>query len=35
MERHLMSRNEAFARGAYEAGTKVCSAYPERQYGDF
>lgn len=28
MERHLMSGNEAIARGAYEAGTKVCSAYP-------
>ena len=26
--KHLMSGNEAFARGAYEAGVKVCSAYP-------
>lgn len=28
MERHLLSGNEAVARGAYEAGVKVCSAYP-------
>lgn len=28
MDRHLMSGNEAIARGAYEAGVKVCSAYP-------
>ena len=28
MERHLLSGNEAIARGAYEAGAKVCSAYP-------
>ena len=28
MERHLLSGNEAIARGAYEAGVKVCSAYP-------
>ena len=28
MERHLMTGNEAIARGAYEAGVKVCSAYP-------
>lgn len=28
MERLLMSGNEAIARGAYEAGVKVCSAYP-------
>ena len=26
--KHLMSGNEAIARGAYEAGIKVCSAYP-------
>ncbi len=26
--KHLMSGNEAVARGAYEAGVKVCSAYP-------
>lgn len=26
--KHLMSGNEATARGAYEAGVKVCSAYP-------
>lgn len=26
--KHLMSGNEAAARGAYEAGVKVCSAYP-------
>ena len=24
----LMSGNEAIARGAYEAGVKVCAAYP-------
>lgn len=28
MKRFLMSGNEAIARGAYEAGVKVCSAYP-------
>ncbi|MBQ7492288.1 MAG: indolepyruvate ferredoxin oxidoreductase subunit alpha [Clostridia bacterium] len=28
MDRHLLSGNEAIARGAYEAGVKVCSAYP-------
>ncbi len=28
MERSLMSGNEAIARGAYEAGVRVCSAYP-------
>ena len=28
MERYLLSGNEAIARGAYEAGAKVCSAYP-------
>ena len=28
MFKHLMSGNEAIARGAYEAGVKVCSAYP-------
>lgn len=28
MERHLMTGNEAIARGTYEAGVKVCSAYP-------
>ncbi len=28
MTRQLMSGNEAIARGAYEAGVKVCSAYP-------
>ena len=28
MVKHLMSGNEAIARGAYEAGVKVCSAYP-------
>ena len=28
MTKHLMSGNEAIARGAYEAGVKVCSAYP-------
>ncbi len=27
-EKHLMSGNEAIARGAYEAGVLVCSAYP-------
>ena len=27
--KHLMSGNEATARGVYEAGIKVCSAYPE------
>lgn len=26
--KHLMSGNEAIARGVYEAGIKVCSAYP-------
>ncbi len=26
--KHLMTGNEAAARGAYEAGVKVCSAYP-------
>ncbi len=26
--RYLLSGNEAIARGAYEAGVKVCSAYP-------
>ena len=26
--KHLMSGNEAVARGAFEAGVKVCSAYP-------
>lgn len=26
--KHLMSGNEAIARGIYEAGIKVCSAYP-------
>ena len=26
--KHLLSGNEAAARGAYEAGVKVCSAYP-------
>lgn len=26
--KHLMSGNEAVARGVYEAGVKVCSAYP-------
>ncbi len=26
--KHLMSGNEAAARGAFEAGVKVCSAYP-------
>ena len=26
--KHLLSGNEAIARGAYEAGAKVCSAYP-------
>ena len=28
MDRILFSGNEAIARGAYEAGVKVCSAYP-------
>ena len=28
MTTHLLSGNEAIARGAYEAGVKVCSAYP-------
>ena len=28
LDRHLLSGNEAIARGAYEAGVKVCSAYP-------
>ncbi len=28
MNKHLMSGNEALARGAYEAGVKVASAYP-------
>lgn len=28
LEYHLLSGNEAIARGAYEAGVKVCSAYP-------
>ena len=28
MEKHLLSGNEAIARGAYEAGVKVTSAYP-------
>ena len=28
MSKILMSGNEAIARGAYEAGVKVCSAYP-------
>ncbi len=28
MIKHLLSGNEAIARGAYEAGVKVCSAYP-------
>ena len=28
MSKLLMSGNEAIARGAYEAGVKVCSAYP-------
>ncbi len=28
MEYKLLSGNEAIARGAYEAGVKVCSAYP-------
>ena len=26
--KHLMSGNEATARGVYEAGIKICSAYP-------
>lgn len=28
VKRHLLTGNEAVARGAYEAGVKVCSAYP-------
>ncbi|MBQ9663521.1 MAG: indolepyruvate ferredoxin oxidoreductase subunit alpha [Oscillospiraceae bacterium] len=28
MTKHLLSGNEAIARGAYEAGVRVCSAYP-------
>lgn len=28
MEKHLLSGNEAIARGAWEAGARVCSAYP-------
>ena len=28
MEKFLMTGNEAIARGAYEAGVRVCSAYP-------
>ena len=28
VEKQLLSGNEAIARGAYEAGVKVCSAYP-------
>ena len=28
MEKHLLYGNEAIARGAYEAGVRVCSAYP-------
>ena len=28
LERYLLSGNEAIARGAYEAGVRVCSAYP-------
>ena len=28
MEKHLLYGNEAIARRAYEAGVKVCSAYP-------
>ena len=28
MDKHLMTGNEAIARGAYEAGVRVCSAYP-------
>jgi indolepyruvate ferredoxin oxidoreductase alpha subunit len=27
-EKRLLSGNEAIARGAYEAGVKVASAYP-------
>ncbi len=27
-KKHLLTGNEAVARGAYEAGVKVCSAYP-------
>ena len=26
--KHLLTGNEAIARGAYEAGVTVCSAYP-------
>ena len=28
LNKHLMTGNEAIARGAYEAGVRVCSAYP-------
>lgn len=28
LDRYLLSGNEAIARGAYEAGVRVCSAYP-------
>jgi indolepyruvate ferredoxin oxidoreductase alpha subunit len=28
VKKHLLTGNEAVARGAYEAGVKVCSAYP-------
>ena len=28
MEKKIMLGNEAFARGAYEAGVKVVSSYP-------
>lgn len=28
LDRYLLSGNEAIARGAYEAGVQVCSAYP-------
>ena len=28
MSKHLLSGNDAIARGIYEAGIKVCSAYP-------
>ena len=28
LNKHLMTGNEAIARGAYEAGARVCSAYP-------
>ena len=27
-KKHLLTGNEAIARGAYEAGVKICSAYP-------